>query len=57
MSDIYAAVGKMLKPVKADLATIKQQLDTISASIDELRDRMEEIEKVLIPEETEAKKA
>ena len=56
MSNIYAAVGKMLKPVKEDLATIKEQLTTISTSIDELRDRMEEIEKVLIPE-AEAKKA
>jgi len=57
MSNIYAAVGKMLKPVKEDLATIKQQLNAISTSIDELRDRMEEIEKVLIPEEVEANKA
>ena len=56
MSNVYAAVGKMLKPVKADLATIKGQLNTISTSLDEMRDRMEEIEKVLIAEE-EAKKA
>jgi septal ring factor EnvC (AmiA/AmiB activator) len=56
MANMYAAVGKMLKPVKSDLATIKDQLTAISNSLDEMRDRMEEIEKVLIPEE-EAKKA
>ena len=47
VKDVYMAVGKMLKPVKADLATIKGQLDGISTAIDDLTKRIEEIEKIL----------
>ena len=46
-SNVYAAVGKMLKPVKADLTQIKAKLDGISTSIDDLTIRIEEIEKIL----------
>ena len=45
--DIYIAVGKMLKPVRADLTTIKGQLDGIGSAIDDLTKRIEEIEKIL----------
>jgi archaellum component FlaC len=44
---VYQAVGKMLKPVKADLEEIKDKLDGISTSVDDLRTRIEEIEKIL----------
>ena len=47
MSHVKPAVGKMLKPIKEDLTTIKGQLDGISKSIDDLTERIEEIEKIL----------
>jgi len=37
----------MLKPIKNDLTTIKEQLDGISTAIDALTRRIEEIEKIL----------
>jgi len=36
LSHVIPAVGKMLKPIKEDLTTIKGQLDGISKSIDDL---------------------
>ena len=47
MSQVIPAVGKLLKPIKEDLTTIKGQLDGISKSIDDLTERIEEIEKIL----------
>ena len=47
LSSVIPAVGKMLKPIKADLATIKGQLDGIGTAIDDLTRRIEEIEKLL----------
>jgi len=54
---VIPAVGRMLKPVKKDLATIKEQLNRISTSIDDLRDRIEAIEKILKASKVKPKKA
>lgn len=43
----FAAVNKGLKPIKADLATIKGQLDQIGTTIEDLSKRIEEIERIL----------
>lgn len=47
MGNIYEAIGAMLKPVKSDLTEIKTKLDAVSIGIDDLRTRIEEIEKIL----------
>jgi len=57
LSQVIPAVGKMLKPIKEDLMTIKGQLDGISKSIDDLTERIEEIEKILKASKVKAKKA
>ena len=57
LSSVIPTVGRMLKPVKEDLATIKDQLNRISTSIDDLRDRIEAIEKILKASEVKTKKA
>lgn len=51
-SNIYMAVGKMLKPVKATLDTIIAQLDGIQTTLNDLTIRIEEIEKMMKAEKT-----
>lgn len=40
----FAAVNKGLQPIKADLATIKTQLDQIGTTLEDLSNRAAEIE-------------
>jgi peptidoglycan hydrolase CwlO-like protein len=47
MNNIYEALGSKLKPIKADLEEIKTKLDAANNGIEDLRTRIEEIEKVL----------
>jgi archaellum component FlaC len=57
LSRVIPAVGKLLKPIKEDLTTIKGQLDGISKSIDDLTERIEEIEEILKASKAKGKKA
>ena len=49
-------VKQQLISVKKDLTTIKDQLTRIGTSIDDLRDRIEEIEKILKASKVKPKK-